>query len=590
MAIVIEQPGPSSEQRRSQSREWWRTAVIYEIYTRSFYDSDGDGNGDLNGIADKLWYLQSLGVDAIWLTPFFESPAKDQGYDPASYHKVDAKFGNNADMRRLIREAHGSGIKVILDLVLNHTSDRHPWFLRALTTEMKERRVKSGYDYAKDPAANVYVFRPPDPVDSARPPNNWKHFMGDESAWTKTKEDEWYLHRFTPNQPDLDQRNPLVRRHFAKIVSRWVRDQHIDGVRIDVLDHVFHDKKLRDFQAIPSPSDNNYLAKWNWAERYLLDDEATELARELSKAIKSANPSAVSISEMHYGPDVSDFVHYARFFTDGKIDVPFNFSLLDAVQKFGASGREWKNVIDRYINALPKGACPNFVLSNHDQTARLVDKVGIQNIRSVMMGLLCLGDTCGSNIFLYNGDEIGMTKNEIINYANQTDPVGLMQGLELSRDHVRTGLVWDTAEVNAGFSQNSKPWLPAGKTVSGSGVMQQIADPLSQLVFVQKLLGLRRAHEALRFGKYIPIEAGDDSVYCFGRRSLNETDEFFVIFCNFSARIKTAVFSGAEALLVLATRDTTAHERVTRIDVQPNEGCLFRIIPNSAGSSVITAV
>jgi alpha-glucosidase len=582
MTISIERARLSTAAARTQSiYEWWRTAVTYQIYIRSFYDSDGDGNGDLNGIIEKMNYLEYLGVDAIWLTPFFKSPGRDQGYDPASYHMVDPKFGNNFDMRRLIDRAHMSNIKVILDLVMNHTSDKHPWFLHALRPAVKVQRIESGYDFDVNPAANVYVFRPENPADPNKPPNNWKHFMGNESAWTKTPTGEWYLHRFTRHQPDLDLRNPLARSHFCKVAQRWVGDQKIDGIRLDVLDHLFHDPQLRDFNSIPNPASDHYLANWDWAARYLIEDESVKLASEISRAIRSANKKAVSIGELHYGDDVSDFRYYGRFLTEGEIDIPFNFSLLDVVQRFGANAKEWKRTVDRYIAALPNGACPNFVLSNHDQIMRLADRVGRENIRAVTMALLCLGDQGGSNVFIYNGDEIGMEKGNIIDDSNMNDPVGQLQGLYYSRDHVRTGLVWSVKEINGGYSKNCAPWLPGGQTIYGRGVSEQINDFDSQVAFTRDIIALRKGNDALRFGKYIPFDSRDDTLFCYGRETGGLNKQRLLMIFNFSAQSKTIRLSSELSGNILrSTNYARTHERVaTRLDLQPHEGCIIQSVP-----------
>jgi len=548
---------------------------------RSFYDSDGDGNGDLNGIVEKMSYLEYLGVDAIWLNPFFKSPGRDQGYDPASYHMVDPKFGNNFDMRRLIDRAHKSNIKVILDLVMNHTSDQHPWFLHTLTPAARAQRIESGYDFEVNPVPNVYVFRPEDPADPNKPPNNWKHFMGNESAWTKTSTGEWYLHRFTRHQPDLDLRNPLARSHFCKVAQRWVGDQKIDGIRLDVLDHLFHDPQLRDFDSIPNPASDHYLANWDWAARYLIEDESVKLAREISRAIRFANEKAVSIGELHYGEDVSDFRYYGRFLTEGEIDVPFNFSLLDAVQRFGADAKKWKSTIDRYIAALPEGACPNFVLSNHDQVMRLADRVGRKNVRAVTMALMCLGDEGGSNVFFYNGDEIGMEKGTIINESNMNDPVGQLQGLSSSRDHVRTGMVWSAKGINGGYSTNRTPWLPGGQTIYGRGVNEQINDSDSQLAFTRDVIALRKENQALRFGKYVPYDSGDEAVLCFGRETAGPDKQRLLMISNFSTEPKTMTLPPETAGDILrSTNYARTHERMaTRVSLQPHEGCIIRLVP-----------
>jgi alpha-glucosidase len=584
MPAIIEYPDVArvSERSKHPTSEWWRSAVVYQIYTRSFYDSDGDGNGDLNGIIKKFDYLKYLGVDAIWLNPFFLSPWKDGGYDVKSYHKVDPKFGTNADMSKLIDTAHASGIKIILDLVINHTSDQHPWFLRALRPDMKKRREESNYNSSIDPVANVYVFRPEDPSNPDNPPNNWLHFFGPYPAWTKAITGEWYLHRFTPEQTDLDPRNPLVRSHIRKIVRRWIEDQKIDGIRIDVLDHTFHDELLRDFEVHPNPPGGGYLDEWKWYDRYLLDD-AHELAREISKTIRTTNKNAVSIAELHYSDRISDFNHYTKFLTKGEIDVPFNFSLLDTVQRFGASGKEFKRVVDRYLKALPEGACPNFVMSNHDQIMRLVDRVGRENIRAVLMALLCLGNQYGSNIFFYNGDEIGMEKGSTINETNMNDPIGRLQGVAWSRDHVRTGLVWNVDKANSGYSENAAPWLPGGQTIDGRGIEEQSKDPSSQLNFTRDIISLRKQNEALRFGEYLPLDSGDDDLLCFGRGVVAEGGQKLLMLFNFSEQTKNISLSGVISGDVLrSTIDERTHERVAeQFNLQPHEGCIIRLNPLS---------
>jgi alpha-glucosidase len=523
-------------------------------------------------------YLTYLGVDAVWLTPFFKSPARDQGYDPESYHKVDPKFGDNTHFQKLISTAHAHGIRLILDLVVNHTSDQHPWFLHALRKDIKIRRENSEYNAEIDPAANVYVFRPEDLNAPTKPPNNWKHFMGDESAWTKAPTSEWYLHRFTPHQPDLDLRNPLVRRHISRIVDRWIGDQKIDGIRIDVLDHTFHDKALRDFEPVKNRTSNYHLDEWNWSARYLLD-EAVELAKEISTAVRNRNRDAVSIAELHYGDQVADFQHYNKFLTVGKIDIPFNFSLLATVQKFGANGKEFKKVIDRYMQALPAGACPNFVMSNHDQTMRLVDRVGKKNMRAVIMALLCLGNQYGSNIFLYNGDEIGMEKGNIINEANMNDPLGRLQGVASSRDHVRTGMVWTSKQMNGGYSENAEPWLPGGQTADGRGVDEQMTDPGSLLNFTRDLILLRKKNEALRSGEYIACASQDDTMFCFGREVSTQTGQRLLMLFNFSDECKIVELSSKlKGRVLRSTIYTRTREPVKgQLNLQPHEGCIVHL-------------
>jgi glycosidase len=561
--------------------DWWRSAVIYEIYTPSFFDSDGDGNGDLNGVIQKIDYLDQLGVDAIWLTPFFKSPGRDQGYDPASYHQVDPRFGNNSDLCRLVRVAHERGIRVILDLVINHTSNQHPWFLYSLRTQIRTRRASSGYEAEADALANLYIFRPENPEVPDQPPNNWRQFMADESAWTKTSGGEWYLHKFLREQPNLNLWNPLVRRHLCQIAERWIEDQGIDGIRLDIVDHVFQDKLLRDFEPTSKPVGDSYLDRWDWPACYLLEDEAVNLAKELSSAIRASNRAAVSIAEIHYSERVSDFGYYGRFYSEGEVDLPFNFSLLNTVIHFGADGRKWKTVIDRYLGAIPQGACPNFVLSNHDQTKRLVDMVGRDNIRAVIMALLCLGDGRGGSTFVYYGDEIGMTKGNAIGEANMKEPIGRMQGIDLSRDHVRAGLTWSTTRPNSGYSDNPVPWLPGGQTISGDGIAEQTDVDDSQLGFTRDIIALRRQNEALRFGEYVPYETGDDEVFCFGREVARQRGQRLLMLFNFSPEPKTVDLSPEFLgnILRSTVRSRSGEGIAKQLSVRPHEGCVISLKP-----------
>jgi alpha-glucosidase len=404
--------------------------------------------------------------------------------------------------------------------------------------------------------------------------------MGDESAWAKTGSGEWYLHRFTCHQPDLDWRNELVREHFCKVIKRWVGDQDVDGIRFDTLDHILHDEHLRDFEPIASPASLYHMDRWDWRARYLLEDDAVKLARRLSDAVHEGAEDTVSIAEIYYNNQVREFKHYTRFATEARVDLPFNFSLLETVRGSRANGRELKEVVDAYLKALPPGLCPNFVLSNHDQTARLIDVVGSACIRPLLVVLLCLGDCGGSNIFLYNGDEIGMEKDNVIIESNMDDPIGKMRGLVWSRDHVRTGFVWDSTKINSGYSNNSSPWLPAGKTASGAGAEEQMADPESLCCLTKDLVALRRVSEALCFGEYVPYISDDDTLFCFGRELSDGDGQTLLVIANFSSDQKFIQFTPElRGDIVLSSLPDREHEHVaTRVYMNPHEGCIIRLV------------
>jgi alpha-glucosidase len=571
-----------SENRENNPKEWWRTAVTLQIYPRSFYDSNEDGNGDLQGIIQKMDYFKELGIDAIWLNPIHKSPWKDGGYDAASYHKVNPMFGSMMDLRELIGTAHENDIKLILDLVMNHTSDQHAWFKH--TSRLKARREASNYNYENDPLANAYIIRPEDPDNPDKPPNNWQPFFGDESAWTKNPETgEWVFHKFTPEQPDLNLSNPLVRSHFKKIITRWIKTG-IDGIRMDVIDHTFEDPDLADFEPNPNNKGLGHMDKWNWQKSYLRKDMAHKFAQEISETIKENKDDVLSIGEIYFDEPVSDFKYLADFYEKGRLDLPFNFSLLDANNRLGANAREYKKVIDRYMNALPSGACPNFVLGNHDQAKRLADKVG-PNLKTVTMMLLTLGNSDGSKIFMYMGDELGMVKGDSINEKNMQDPQGINLGVEASRDHVRTGIVWSANQPNGGYTKNKNPWLPAGQTFDGKGYEEQRNDKYSQFTLTKNLIHLRKKLPALQFGTYVPYESRDDTVLFFGReisQGQDETPQRLLMTFNFSKESKLIPlpFKETSGTLIKSTNPdrTILQEKFEeKIQLNAHEGCIIQL-------------
>lgn len=572
---------------KQSKREWWRTAVILQIYPRSFKDSNADGNGDIRGITQSMDYIQELGVDAIWLTPIHASPWRDGGYDLSSYTNFNEEIlGNKDDVLEMVQAAHDRGKKVIFDIVMNHTSDLHGWYEFSNTKELYQRRVASGYNFANDALANIYIRRPVDSNHPDKPPSNHIPFFGGDegSSWVKinipeTDIYEWQYNKFTPHvQPDVDLRNPIVRAFMLKIAGTWIKEYGIDGIRVDVLSHLFENPD-KNFERNPKPIKKEHikhLDAWSWEQNLVLDEEvykfSNELFRTIEEAEKQVGREIVIIGEVFYKED-RGFNHLYGFYDNG-IKIPFNFSLLDAANTHGANATILKKTWDAYIQSLPEDACPNIVLKNHDQNKRLPDTFGPENTRIAMMMLLTLGHTGGSNTVIYMGDEIGMMNGSVITPDNDIDPQGKTLGIEYSRSHSRTGFVWDATKLHAGFSTGN-PWLPTGITMDGNGVAQQLHDPDSMLNFTKNIIQDRKKNEALQFGKYIKYQSGDTDVFAFGRETNKQK---LMIILNFSEKQKVIALPNAATWEVI--RSTNANRQQYAVEnklaVHPHEGCILK--------------
>ena len=408
---------------------WWKSAVIYEIYPRSFQDTDADGVGDLRGIIARLPYLVDLGVDAIWICPIFPSPMADFGYDVANYVDIDPLFGTLRDFDVLLAEAHRAGLKVLLDFVPNHTSDRHPWFVES----------RSSRDNAK---RDWYLWR--DGGADGAVPNNWLSEFGG-SAWEfDRRSGQYYYHAFLKQQPDLNWRNPQVRHAIYEAMRFWLR-RGVDGFRVDVLWHLIKDDQFRDNPANPAfvagrPPHEALLPLYT-TDR----PEMTEVLAEMRDVVDEFGERLL-IGEI-YLPMERLVAYYGRDLRG--VHLPFNFSLLSAPWHAGTIGK----LIQEYEAALPEGGWPNWVLGNHDRP-RIAGHVGREQARIAAMLLLTLRGTPTT----YFGDEIGMTQ-VLIPPDRVRDPFQKnLPGIEAGRDGSRTPMQWDDSRY-AGFSE-VEPWLP----------------------------------------------------------------------------------------------------------------------------------
>ena len=506
---------------------WWKHGVIYQIYPRSFLDTNGDGVGDLKGIIERLDYLAWLQVDAIWISPIYPSPMADFGYDITNYCDIAPVFGKFACFMRLLDEAHRRTIKVILDLVPNHTSDRHPWFVDSRASRTSSKRT-------------WYIWR--DAKADHAPPNNWmSNFGGSAWEWDE-RTGQYYYHAFLKEQPDLNWRNPQVRAALYSVMRFWL-DLGVDGFRIDVLWHLIKDAAFRDNPANPAyapgqPDINRYL------QIYSADQpEIAEVVTEM-RAVVEAYRDRVLIGEIYlplkrlvdyYGEDLAG------------IHLPFNFQLLFTAWRASAIAA----LIAEYEQDLPVGAWPNWVLGNHDHK-RIATRIGIHQARVAAMLLLTLRGTPT----LYYGDEIGMSDVPISFEAAQDPRERREPGLDLGRDPQRTPMQWEGSTF-AGFSSAS-PWLPVAADHALINVAAEREDPTSILTLYRRLITLRRASPALTQGSYRPLSFAEN-VLCYERAN---GDQRLQIALNFDSKpkvVRLPTWPGCRVLLSTAgqPQDTT---------------------------------
>jgi alpha-glucosidase len=518
------------------AREWWRDAVFYEVYPRSFQDSSGDGVGDLIGIASRLEHLQWLGIDAIWVAPFYRSPMRDFGYDISDHTDVDPAFGTIHDAEALIAAAHARGIRVICDFVPNHTSDEHPWFAASRSSR-------------RDPKRDWYVWA--DPRRGGSPPNNWRSaFARVGSAWTLDgATGQYYLHHFLREQPDLNWWNPAVRSAMAEVMRFWL-DRGVDGFRIDVAHGLIHDARLRDNRFLRVRRAGRYDKRWDWDR-----PEVHDLHRGF-RTLLDEYGDRVAVGEIDM-----PLRHVARYYGTGEDELHLGLNL--PFNKLPYRAASFRAAVAELEHRLPAGAWPNYGLSNHDRprhASRFDDGSGeLGQARARVAATLLL--TLRGTPFLYYGEEIGMT--DVAEAARVGRDV---QG----RDAARTPMQWDSS-ANAGFTQGT-PWLPVPDDHRTRNVAAQRADPSSLLSLYRELIALRRRSPALREGRFVPLRSPGD-VFAYARVTANER---VVVALNFSSRPRRLRMR-QDADVVLATSLARDHARVRDIDLAANEGVVARI-------------
>ncbi|KMQ90254.1 maltase 1 [Lasius niger] len=513
----------SSSSAEILNKSWWNNTVFYQVYPRSLYDTNADGIGDLKGITLKLPYFVESGINAIWLSPIYPSPMVDFGYDISNFTNVDPIFGTLGDFKILVAKAKKLGLKVVLDLVPNHTSDEHPWFQKALKGDEKYK--------------NYYMWADGKDKDDKTPPNNWiSVFSG--SAWTYApSQKQWYFHQFDYRQPDLNFSNPDVKEEMQNVLKFWL-DLGIDGYRVDSAVFIFEDKELRDeprsYAAGATPRDYTYLD-----HIYTTDQLPTyELFGSWRKYLDEYADEHNQDQKMMVMEAYTSFPHTMQYYD---YDVtPFNFMFIINVTN-SSSAQYFKQEIDLWMNSMPKGDIANWVLGNHDNH-RVASRYPGRLDQMTMLSMILPGMAV-----TYNGDEIGMVDLANISWADTKDPEACNAGIEhyaaISRDPERTPFQWD-ATKNAGFSKANSTWLPVNANYKTLNLLREKSHESHYKIY-KTLAYMHRKEPALTEGSYRSFTANNGTVLGVIRNSGSRT---VLLLINFKDDIPQQVDLSAEGL------------------------------------------
>jgi alpha-glucosidase len=485
---------------------WWRDGVVYQIYPRSFADSNDDGLGDLPGITARLDYLAELGVDALWLSPIYPSPMHDFGYDVSDYENIDPIFGTLQDFDQLVAEAHRRGLRLVLDLVMNHTSHLHPWFV-----ESRASRDNPRHDW--------YLWR--DPAPDGGPPNNWQSIFGGSGWELDPAIGQYYYHQFLVEQPDLNWRNPAVRERLYQMMRFWL-ERGVDGFRLDVVMSYFKDEQFRS-----NPTTPFGLRAFD-RQKHIYDWDQPEMALALRdiRQVLDAYPERMAVGEVD-GLDMA-----VRFVGDEKLHLAFNFAFTRQPWR----PRALQKAILDYADRLPDGAWPCYVLGNHD-VSRFPTRFGggpHSDARTKAAATLLL--TLRGTPFIYYGEELGMQNTRLSREEIQDPPGKRYWPFFLGRDPERTPMQWD-GEINAGFT-NGAPWLRLNPDYRQRNVVAQQADANSVLNFYKQLLRLRKESPALRRGSFTALLKQPTEVLAYLRQTPEQTLLVALNFYGWSVNVK----------------------------------------------------
>ncbi|NFV11523.1 alpha-glucosidase [Clostridium sporogenes] len=553
------------------SKKWWKEAVAYQIYPRSFKDSNNDGIGDINGIISKLDYLKDLGIDIIWVCPMYKSPNDDNGYDISDYKDIMDEFGTMEDFDNLLEKVHEKGMKLIIDLVINHTSDEHKWFIES----------KSSKD---NPKRDFYIWQD---GKNGEEPNNWESiFKG--SAWKYDKNtDQYFLHLFSKKQPDLNWKNENVRKELYSMINWWL-DKGIDGFRVDAISHIKKEDGLKD---MPNPTNLEYVPSF---DKHMNVDGIQKYLKEL-KENTFDKYDIITVGEAN-GVNINQAPQWVGE-KDGKFNMIFQFEhldLWDVEHKEQSTIKKLKEILSKWQEGLEQIGWNALFIENHDiqrVVSTLGDDKNYWNESSKALALMYFMQK--GTPFIYQGQEIGMTnvKFEDIEDYNDIKTINIYKekikkGMsnkeaieyvwKTSRDNSRTPMQWDVTE-NAGFSKG-KPWLKVNPNYLKINVKKQENDPNSILNFYKKMIKIKKENEALIYGKYDLILENHEQIYAY-TRILNH--EKFIVIVNLTN--KEAKYSyDKEKLnykgLTLSNYLVEEHEDITELVFKPFEARLYKIV------------
>lgn len=539
--------------------EWWRGAVIYQVYPRSFQDSDGDGIGDLPGIISRLDHIAGLGVDAIWLSPINTSPQKDMGYDVSDYKDVDPLFGSLADFDALVEKAHALGLKVIIDQVLSHSSDQHPWFRESRLSRTNAR-------------ADWYVWADPKPDGS--PPNNWPSVFGGRAwEWNATR-GQYYFHNFLAEQPDLNFHNPQVQDALLDVLRFWL-ERGVDGFRLDTVNYYFHDRQLRNNPAAPKPKDRPFAVNPYDMQVHKYGKSQPENLPFLGRVRDLLDRFDDRMTVGEVGDSHKGLQLMAEYTSGGdKLHMAYTFDMLGP--EFSAA--HFRSRLSQFLKAAPDG-WPCWSFSNHDVNRHVTRwaKHGTSREALARQAVAMLMSFPGS-VCLYQGEELGLPEADIL-FEELTDPPGIRFWPEYKgRDGCRTPMPWETGPAPNGFTAG-KPWLPVKPEHSVLSVAAEEADPGSVLHFYRHAIGFRRAHDALRSGgtEFFKL---DEPVLAL--RRMGEVEDVICVF-NLSPEPVELAISAPKALTPLGL--SIGAERAGKRLTLSGNGCAFFAEP--AGSREI---
>jgi alpha-glucosidase len=464
---------------KAPNNEWWRGSVVYQIYPRSYQDSNGDGIGDLNGITERLEYVAKLGVDAIWLSPFFKSPMKDFGYDVSDYCDVDPMFGNLGDFKKLLARAHELGLKIIIDQVLSHTSDQHPWFVESRSSKTNAK-------------ADWFVWA--DAREDGTPPNNWLSIFGGSSWQWDTRREQYYLHNFLSSQPDLNFHNLAVQDALLATVKFWL-DLGVDGYRLDTANFYFHDQQLRNNPPRGRPSGDDAAVSsvnpysWQWHQFDKSQPENIAFLKRL-RALLDQYPHTTMVGEIGDDDGLARVAEYTR--GSDKLHMAYCFDLLGS--RFDAPFLH--GVLKRF-NDIAGDGWPCWAIANHD-VPRVASRWGDNSLTQAPLRLAAaIQMSLRGSPSLYQGDELALPEADVA-FEDLQDPYGITMWPEFKgRDGCRTPMPWNSGEATAGFSDAKDAWLPVALSHLPLAVDQQAGQGGSMLSFYTQLLHWRRTQTAL---------------------------------------------------------------------------------------------